>query len=177
MGLRGKYLKIFFAPLTPHKTAPQQIEKTAAMTTTLTSPTRETVATTRNPQDDQPANILAHACPSRTVMRHLTDRWTPLIVAALSEQPVARFGELKAMIQGVSPKVLTQTLRSMERDGLIERRVTASIPPRVDYELTALGTTLIEPMTALRHWAQDNMQAVLEARERYDAATLENGDA
>lgn len=153
------------------------------MTTTLTSPTRETTDTretteaTRTPQDDQPANILASVCPSRTVMRHLTDRWTPFIVAALSEQPVARFGELKAMIQGVSPKVLTQTLRSMERDGLVERRVTASIPPRVDYELTALGTTLIEPMTALRHWAQDNMQAVLKARERYDVAELEGGEA
>lgn len=159
------------------------------MTTTLTSPTRETTDTlettdtretieaARTPQDDLPANILAHACPSRTVMRHLTDRWTPLIVAALSEQRVARFGELKAMIQDVSPKVLTQTLRSMERDGLVERRVTASIPPRVDYELTALGVTLIEPMTALRHWAQDNMQAVLESRERYDAAELENGEA
>ena len=152
------------------------------MTTTLTSPTRETtdtretVETTRTPQDDLPANILASACPSRTVMRHLTDRWTPLIVAALSEQPIARFGELKAMIQGVSPKVLTQTLRSMERDGLVARKVTASIPPRVDYELTALGTTLIEPMTALRHWAQDNMQAVLEARERYDAAELQGTD-
>ena len=152
------------------------------MTTTLTSPTRETtdtretVETTRIPQDDLPANILASACPSRTVMRHLTDRWTPLIVAALSEQRVARFGELKAMIQGVSPKVLTQTLRSMERDGLVARKVTASIPPRVDYELTALGTTLIEPMTALRHWAQDNMQAVLEARERYDAAELQGTD-
>ena len=152
------------------------------MTTTLTSPTRETtdtretVETTRTPQDDLPANILASACPSRTVMRHLTDRWTPLIVAALSEQRVARFGELKAMIQGVSPKVLTQTLRSMERDGLVARKVTASIPPRVDYELTALGTTLIEPMTALRHWAQDNMQAVLEARERYDAAELQGTD-
>lgn len=164
------FKNIFRTPTTPHKTAPQQFEKTTAMTTTLTSPTR-------TPQDDQPANILARACPSRTVMRHLTDRWTPLIVAALSEQPVARFGELKAMIQGVSPKVLTQTLRSMERDGLVERRVTASIPPRVDYELTALGTTLIEPMTALRHWAQDNMQAVLESRERYDAAALESGDA
>ena len=166
----------------PRKTAPQQIEKTVALTTTLTSPTRETtdtrdtIETTRTAQDDLPANILAHACPSRTVMRHLTDRWTPLIVAALSEQPVARFGELKAMIQGVSPKVLTQTLRSMERDGLVERRVTASIPPRVDYELTALGMTLIEPMSALRHWAQDNMQAVLEARKRYDATALENGD-
>ena len=178
------FKNIFRTPHHPHKTAPQQIEKTAAMTTTLTSPacetakaTRETTATTRTPQDDLPANILARSCPSRTVMRHLTDRWTPLIVAALSEQPVARFGELKAMIQGVSPKVLTQTLRSMERDGLVERRVTASIPPRVDYELTALGTTLIEPMAALRHWAQDNMQAVLESRERYDAAALENGEA
>lgn len=170
-----KYLKIFFAPSLPLK-QPQQIEKTVAMTTTLTSPARET-ATTRAPQDDFPANILTGACPSRTVMRHLTDRWTPFIVAALSEQPVARFGELKAKIQGVSPKVLTQTLRSMERDGLVERRVTASIPPRVDYELTALGTTLIEPMTALRHWAQDNMQAVLESRERYDAAALENSEA
>ena len=146
------------------------------MTTTLTSPARETAETTRTPQDDLPANILASVCPSRTVMRPLTDRWTQFIVAALSEQPVARFGELKAMIQGVSPKVLTQTLRSMERDGLVERRVTASIPPRVDYELTALGTTLIEPMTALRHWAQDNMHAVLEARERYDAAELKNGE-
>lgn len=176
------FKNIFRTPHHPRKTAPQQIEKTVAMTTTLTSPTRETTGTretieaARTPQDDLPANILARACPSRTVMRHLTDRWTPLIVAALSEQPVARFGELKAMIQGVSPKVLTQTLRSMERDGLIERQVTASIPPRVDYELTALGTTLIEPMTALRHWAQDNMQAVLESRERYDAAALENGD-
>ena len=108
-----------------------------------------TTALPRTPQDDLPANILASRCPSRTVMRHLTDRWTPFIVAALSEQPVARFGELKAMIQGISPKVLTQT---------------------------ALGTTLIEPMTALRHWAQDNMHAVLEARERYNAAELENGE-
>ena len=64
----------------------------------------------------------------------------------------------------------------MYKRQLVERRVTASIPPRVDYELTALGATLIEPMTALRHWAQDNMQAVLESRERYDAAALENGD-
>ena len=170
------FKNIFRTPRHPHKTAPQQIEKTAAMTATLTSPTRETIEAARTPQDDLPANILASACPSRTVMRHLTDRWTPLIVAVLSEQPVARFGELKVSIQGVSPKVLTQTLRSMERDGLVERRVTASIPPRVDYELTALGMTLIEPMSALRHWAQDNMQAVLEARERYDATALENGD-
>ena len=174
--MRRKYLKIFFAPLSTPKTAPWQIEKTAAMTTPLISPTHETAVSTCTQQDDLRANILTSACPSRTVMRHLTDRWTPLIVAVLSEQPVARFGELKVSIQGVSPKVLTQTLRSMERDGLVARKVTASIPPRVDYELTALGTTLIEPMTTLRHWAQDNMQAVLESRERYDAAELENSE-
>lgn len=117
---------------------------------------------------DSPANILVSACPSRTVMRHLTDRWTPMIVAALSEEPTARFSELKDRIQGVSPKVLTQTLRSMERDGLVTRKVTAAMPPRVDYALTPLGTTLTAPMNALRRWAQDHMVEVLAAREKYD---------
>ena len=133
------------------------------MTTTLTSPacetakaTRETTATTRPPQDALPANILAHACPSRTVMRHLTDRWTPLIVAALSEQPVARFGELKAMIQGVSPKVLTQTLRRLEDKGLLTRTVYAEVPARVEYELTDLGRSAAVPLRSLRTWAEEN---------------------
>ena len=99
------------------------------MTTPLTSPTHETVVSTCTQQDDLRANILTSACPSRTVMRHLTDRWTPLIVAVLSEQPVARFGELKVSIQGVSPKVLTQTLRSMERDGLVKRTDRARYDP------------------------------------------------
>lgn len=123
---------------------------------------------TETPHTDSPANILASTCPSRTVMRHLTDRWTPMIVAALSEEPTARFSELKDRIQGVSPKVLTQTLRSMERDGLVTRKVTAAMPPRVDYALTPLGTTLTAPINALRRWAQDHMTEVLAAREKYD---------
>ena len=126
---------------------------------------------TLTPREDLPANILASACPSRTVLRHLTDRWTPMIVAVLADQSSARFGELKDRIEGLSPKVLTQTLRSMERDGLITRAVTASMPPRVDYSLTPLGNTLIDPMNALRRWAETNMDAVLAARERYDHNT------
>jgi transcriptional regulator, MarR family len=91
-----------------------------------------------------------------------------MIVAVLADQPSARFGEIKDHIEGLSPKVLTQTLRSMERDGLLTRAVTASMPPRVDYSLTPLGNTLIAPMNALRQWAETNMDAVLAARERYD---------
>ncbi len=113
-------------------------------------------------------NILNAACPSRTVLRHLTDRWTPMIVAVLS-QGTARFGDLKSQIQGISPKVLTETLRSMERDGLVSRTVTASVPVRVDYTLTNLGATLIEPMSTLRAWAETHLAEVEANRERYDA--------
>ena len=126
------------------------------------------MAATLTSHNGAPANILASACPSRTVLRHLTDRWTPMIVAVLADQPSARFGEIKDHIEGLSPKVLTQTLRSLERDGLLTRAVTASMPPRVDYSLTPLGNTLIAPMNALRQWAETNMDAVLAARERYD---------
>ena len=112
-------------------------------------------------------DILSPACPSRTVLRHVVDRWTPLVVTVLADGP-SRFGELRARVGGVTPKVLTQTLRSMERDGLLTRAVTASMPPRVDYSLTPLGNTLIAPMNALRQWAETNMDAVLAARERYD---------
>ncbi|MDO4898483.1 MAG: helix-turn-helix domain-containing protein [Rothia sp. (in: high G+C Gram-positive bacteria)] len=118
----------------------------------------------------QPAtNVLAFSCPSRTVLRHLTDRWTPMIVSVLSSGQV-RFGDLKKTVEGISPKVLTETLRSMERDGLVTRTVTATVPPRVDYQLTRLGATLIEPMTALRTWAEEHTQEVLTARETYDSS-------
>ena len=126
------------------------------------------MAGTLTSRDAAPANCLASACPSRTVLRHLTDRWTPMIVAVLADRPSARFGGSKVHIEGLAPKVLTQTLRSVERDGLLTRAVTASMPPRVDYSLTPLGNTLIAPMNALRQWAETNMDAVLAARERYD---------
>ena len=94
-------------------------------------------------------DILSPACPSRTVLRHVVDRWTPLVVTVLADGP-SRFGELRARVGGVTPKVLTQTLRSMERDGLVTRTQLPGVPPRVDYELTDLGRSLQAPIDALR---------------------------
>ena len=114
-------------------------------------------------------DVMAPACPSRTVLRHLTDRWTPLIVANLEDGPM-RFGQLREAVGGITAKVLTQTLRSMERDGLVMREVTPSMPPQVSYELTALGHTLTTPILALRNWVNDHAGEVLAAREVYDAS-------
>lgn len=123
--------------------------------------------------DKPPAyDILDPACPSRSVLRHVTDRWTPLIVTALSVRSL-RFGELRAAVGGVTAKVLTQTLRSMERDGLITRTVTASSPPKVEYALTPGGRSLSAPMKALRDWAEGHADAVLAARDAWDDARFE----
>lgn len=119
------------------------------------------------------ADILNADCPSRTVLRHLTDRWTPMIVAVLAHGDAVRFTDIRARVQGISPKVLTETLRSMERDGLLRRQVTASVPPRVDYRLTELGATMVAPLAALRLWAEDHVDEVLGHRDRYDRAQLE----
>ncbi len=112
-------------------------------------------------------DVMNPACPSRTVLRHLTDRWTPLIVSALATGAL-RFGELRTEVGGVTAKVLTQTLRSMERDGLLTRTVTSSVPARVDYELTPLGLSLTGPIGALRGWAQGHAGQVLAARAAWD---------
>lgn len=94
-----------------------------------------------------------------------------MIVAVLQNGEPVRFKELKTTIEGISPKVLTETLRSMERDGLVTRLVTASMPPRVDYQFTPLGLTTVEPLAALREWAEDHVEEVEAHRERYDSST------
>lgn len=120
----------------------------------------------------QPAqpDILNANCPSRTVLRHITDRWTPMIVTVLTSRRRVRFKELRERVQGISPKVLTETLRSMERDGLVTRVVTASVPPRVDYELTDLGMSITRPIAALRRWAEGHVTEIEEHRQAYDNA-------
>ncbi|MDU0349375.1 helix-turn-helix domain-containing protein [Actinomyces sp. MRS3W] len=133
------------------------------MTPAASSPVDETCAAHPLSAYD----VLSPACPSRTVLRHVVDRWTPLIVAVLAEGP-RRFGQLREAVGGVTPKVLTQTLRSMERDGLLTREQTPGVPPRVDYMLTPLGAGLAEPIAALRAWAEDNAEQVLANREVYD---------
>ena len=113
-------------------------------------------------------DILSPACPSRTVLRHVVDRWTPLVVTVLADGP-SRFGQLRARVGGVTPKVLTQTLRSMERDGLVTRTQLPGVPPRVDYELTDLGRSLQAPIDALRTWIEANSARILAHRESYDS--------
>lgn len=102
-------------------------------------------------------------CPSRLVMSRLGDKWTMLIVIALSSG-VHRFSELRDRIGEVTPKVLTQSLRSLERDGIVERTVYAVVPPKVEYQLTDLGRSLLEPIAAVKAWAESNYGAVLDAR-------------
>jgi len=107
-------------------------------------------------------------CPSGQALDRIADRWTILVLLALTDGP-RRFTELARRIEGVSQKMLTQTLRGLERDGLVTRTVHAQVPPRVDYELTPLGHTLNAPISAVQQWALDHMADVLAAREAYDA--------
>lgn len=112
-------------------------------------------------------NVLMSTCPSRTSLARIANKWTAMIVVALSDGPM-RFKDLQSTVQGISGKVLTETLRAMRRDGLVARRSFGEVPPRVEYELTELGGTLIEPLTALRTWAETHFDAVLLARDAYD---------
>ncbi len=108
-------------------------------------------------------NVLDQNCESRQALDRIADKWTALIVYALVDGP-RRHGELRRQIEGISQKMLTQTLRTMERDGLLERRVLASVPPHVEYALTPLGMTLTEPLTAICRWAMDHLAEVQAAR-------------
>ena len=105
-------------------------------------------------------------CPTRMVLDRIADKWTVLIVGAL-EDKTKRFGELRREIGGVSQKMLTQTLRGLERDGLVARRVYASVPPKVEYSLTELGRTLVHILEAIREWSENNIKKVLKSRDDY----------
>lgn len=106
-------------------------------------------------------------CPTRQVLDRIADKYTVLIMVYLQEKP-RRFNELQRMVSGISQKMLTQTLRSLERDGLVTRTIYAEVPPRVEYALTALGESLIDPLDALRYWAESRIDAVIAAQAEYD---------
>ena len=106
-------------------------------------------------------------CPGHELLGTLSDKWLTLVVSALADGP-RRHSELRRTIAGASQKMLTQTLRTCERDGLVTRRVTASVPPRVDYELTPLGQRLLPLQRAIKAWAESNIDEVHAARARYD---------
>jgi DNA-binding HxlR family transcriptional regulator len=113
-------------------------------------------------------DVLAAACPTRQVINRIGDRWSLLVLCAL-EGGTLRFQELRRAVDGVSQKMLTQTVRTLERDGLVRREIYASVPPRVDYSLTPLGASLSESVVAIRLWAYANMDSIENARAQFDA--------
>jgi DNA-binding HxlR family transcriptional regulator len=121
-------------------------------------------------------NVLDQNCESRQALDRIADKWTCLVVYALVEGPL-RHGQLRRKIDGISQKMLTQTLRSMQADGLVQRTVYDVVPPRVDYRLTELGDTLTEPLTAICHWAMNHLPELQAARAAHRDSAAEHVDA
>ncbi len=124
------------------------------------------------------SNFDLSLCPVRGVLDRLGDKWTTLIVIVLSQRP-HRFSEVQRSIPDISKRMLTQTLRDLERDGLILRRVFPTKPPSVEYRLTELGESLLKPLSTLIAWAEDSHPSITRARAQFDAigASSSNGRA
>jgi DNA-binding HxlR family transcriptional regulator len=109
------------------------------------------------------------ACPGRTILSHVTGRWGSLVLAGLASAGTLRFSELRTRIQGVSEKMLSQTLRELERDGLLERRSYAVVPPRVEYSLTPLGRGVAAHMAAAVDWIDAHVRDLVASQSLHDA--------
>jgi DNA-binding HxlR family transcriptional regulator len=109
----------------------------------------------------------AERCPIRDVLDRMGDRWSMLVMFTLAEHGTLRFTAVKAQIPDVSQRMLAQTLRRLEQDGLVSRTVYPSIPPRVDYALTELGESFMQPLNGLLAWAETHHEQVRDARQRY----------
>ncbi|WP_224244862.1 winged helix-turn-helix transcriptional regulator [Hyalangium gracile] len=118
----------------------------------------------------------AECLAAREVLNRVGDKWSVFIVGSLGDGPL-RFSDLRRSIEGISQRMLTLTLRGLERDGLVTRTVFPTVPPRVEYGLTELGRTLLEPVNALAAWAQNHREAIQAARERFDASGRKSGSA
>lgn len=114
-----------------------------------------------------PPNAYDSNCPTRQALDRIADKWTVLILLLLARKPT-RFNELRRAIDGISQKMLAQTLRTLERDGLVNRKVIATVPVTVEYSITALGRTLSSTVDALRKWAEKHIADVTAAQLRYD---------
>jgi DNA-binding HxlR family transcriptional regulator len=119
-------------------------------------------------QQDDLGDLFDPDCPTRLILDRVGDKWTVLVVLLLSDGPL-RFSEVRGRLGRVAPKVLSQTLRRMERDGLVSREVFAEVPPRVEYSLTDLGQSLIEPIAVLGNWAEVHVGQITAAQDAYDA--------
>lgn len=122
-----------------------------------------TVKTEQSPAWD----VYKASCPTRQVLDCIADKWAALVVGLLY-RGTRRFGEMRKAIEGVSQKMLTQTLRSLERDGIVSRRVYATVPPKVEYSLTPLGHSLAGIVEQLRVWSESNIETVLASQQVFD---------
>jgi DNA-binding HxlR family transcriptional regulator len=111
-------------------------------------------------------------CPTRLILDRIGDKWAVLVLGLLSEEP-QRFNQLRRRIEGLSQKVLSQTLKSLERDGLVKRRAFATVPVTVEYSITPLGRTLGATLESLVVWAETHIADVVAAQRRYDARARE----
>lgn len=116
-------------------------------------------------------NVHDTNCPTRHVLDVIVDKWAALIVGLLGEH-TTRFTALHRQIGGISQKMLTQTLRSLERDGLVQRTVYAEVPPRVEYALTPLGRSLRELIAPIREWSNAHIKDIIAAQQHYDTQAL-----
>ena len=112
-------------------------------------------------------NVYATDCPTRQVLDLIADKWSTLIIHLLKTEP-RRFTLIQRQINGISHKMLAQTLRELERNGLVKRTVFAQVPPRVEYELTPLGKTLRERITPIIRWSEENIAEIEAAQKKYD---------
>lgn len=106
-------------------------------------------------------------CPTQQVLDIVGNKWSAIVIYCLAYSP-KRYSQLQNKIEGISQKMLTQTLRNLERNGLVERQVFPEVPPRVEYSLTPLGETLIEPLAFLADWTEAYFEEVRSARDRFD---------
>jgi DNA-binding HxlR family transcriptional regulator len=121
-------------------------------------------------------DVMAAACPTRQVIGRVGDKWTLLVLYALGEGTL-RFSRLRSEVEGISQKMLTQTLRALERDGIVHRRVYATIPPKVEYSLTPLGESLGGVIATVRHWSYSHMDEIDGARRLYDRRDAQSDPA
>lgn len=112
-------------------------------------------------------NLTNHYCPVTDIIDRISDKWSVHAIIMLGKSDKLRFGELKKGIHGISQRMLTVTLKHLERDGLLTRTVYAQIPPKVEYKLTELGRSLLGQLVQLSEWASENMNQILRAREEY----------
>ncbi|MFI6335507.1 winged helix-turn-helix transcriptional regulator [Streptomyces sp. NPDC050535] len=116
-------------------------------------------------------DVFLRDCPTRAVLELLAGKWTMLVLVALEDGRPMRFGELRRRLDGVTPKVLAQTLRALEREGLVTRDVYPTVPPRVEYRLTGLGQEVGGLIQSITDWSQANITAIRAAREAFDERT------